>query len=292
MAFPSINALRSFDAAARLGSFKAAGEELGVSATAISHQIRGLEAQLGFALFERRTRQIILTEAGERLALSTIRAFRDLAEAVSDLREEGTKLTVTATPAFAALWLVPRLASFETRFPGIRVRVDSSTERVDLERDRRIDIAIRYGMAETAVQTHLVAKECFGAFAAPALLERNKDPFEAPLIATEWRDTGLQEIEWGDWFSAAGMVQEHQDRIRRFDQEHHVVQAGLAGQGLILASDLLVDDLVARGWLVAVRPNISVPGFAYSVLTRKGRPANGKIDRFITWLRDTIVEPT
>lgn len=285
MAFPSINALRSFDAAARLGGFKAAASELGVSPTAVSHQIRGLEAQLGVALFERRTRRVVLTEAGRRLAESTLRAFRDLAEAVEELRAAAETLTLAATPAFAALWLAPRLGSFEARFPEIRVRVDSATERVDLERDRRIDLAIRYGAAEPRAARRLRIQERFRVYGAPALLERSDDPLAAEaLIATEWREPGLARIGWPAWLSAAGAPAAEPGRMRAFDQEHHVVQAGLAGQGLILVSDVLVSDLAARGWLVPLRPEVALEGLGYTVLTRAGRAESRKIDRFLAWL--------
>lgn len=286
MVFPSINALRAFDAAARLGSFKAAANELGVGATAVSHQIRGLEAQLGFALFERRARHIVLTEAGERLALSTTRAFRDLEDALAELRDEGATLTVSTTPAFAALWLAPRLFAFEARYPELRMRVDSSTDRVDLERDRRVDVVIRYGAPAAAAAQHLVFQERIGAYAAPALVDRLENPLEAPLIATQWRNPALCEMGWSAWMEAAGLPRP--EAVRRFDQEHHVAQAGLAGQGVILISDLLVAELVQRGWLRAVRPEIGLPGLSYAVLTRPGRPETRKIDRFVAWLKEAL----
>ena len=132
--------------AARVGSFKEAARELGVTPTAISHQVRTLEEQLGVALFVRKTRTVVLTEEGKRLAASTLKGFQEIHEGLDALGSSSSRLTIATTPAFAALWLVPRVADLEARHRGFTVHVETSTEPVNLERDRRIDVAIRYGL--------------------------------------------------------------------------------------------------------------------------------------------------
>jgi LysR family transcriptional regulator, glycine cleavage system transcriptional activator len=142
---PSLSGLRAFDAAARLGSFKAAAGELNVTPTAISHQVRTLEEQLGYSLFVREVRNIRLTKEGSELSIATNKAFSTLAEAISSLEDSEKKITVSTTPAFAALWMVPRVKDFEELNPGFSLNVTTSTKITDLSRDRSVDFVIRYG---------------------------------------------------------------------------------------------------------------------------------------------------
>ena len=285
MRLPSASALRVFDAAARLGSFKAAAAELGVSPTAVSHRIRSLEDQLGLALFVRKTRKVELTEAGTTLAAATSAAFQRIGDALEELTLVERTLTVSATPTFAALWLVPRIDAFEARHPDIRVHVDTSTATVDLARDRRVDVAIRYGRGSyPGFVAETLFTERVAAFGAPDYLERLPSFEAATLIDTRWRSAALPAITWSDWCALAEETRRRETPDRRFDQEQHVIQAGLAGQGLILVSTLLVEDLVARGWLRPYRPDISLPGLTYASVTTGARAGVLKVRRFLSWL--------
>lgn len=292
---PSPAALRAFDAAARHMSFKAAAEELGVTPTAISHRVRDLEAQLGIALFERRVRAVVLTEAGDRLAAATNQAFETLATAVDEVTEAERVITVTTTPAFATLWLVPRLLDFEVAEPDYTLRVETSTEPVDLMRTRSIDVAIRYGMAEpppSGLVAIPLAQETVGAYGAPAYLAALKGFEATALIETIWRRPGLAPLGWEAWADAAGLANSAlADRIRRFDQEHYAVQAALAGQGILLASDLLVADHVARGWLAPYRPEVKLGGHAYKALMTETRATSLKLRRFLQWSKALLRTP-
>ncbi|MDW3097022.1 MAG: LysR substrate-binding domain-containing protein [Alphaproteobacteria bacterium] len=286
MRFPSALALRVFDAAARLGSFKAAAGELGVSPTAVSHQIRSLEEQLSVALFVRRTRRVELTEAGTRLAAATSVAFQQITDALEDLTQSERMLTISTVPAFAALWLAPRLSAFEARHPDISVRVETSTDIVDLNRDRRIDLAIRYGDGDyTGVETIPLARETLGAFGAPEYVRGLTRLSDAALINTRWVSPTLPAITWDDWAEAASETGP-ETGPRHFDQEQEVMQAGLAGQGLILMSSLLVGDMVRRGWLMAYRPDIVLPGLTYSAVATEAHAGVGKVRRFMSWLQE------
>lgn len=287
MELPSAAALRVFDAAARLGSFKAAAEEMRVSPTAVSHQIRRLEEQLGLALFVRRTRKVELTEAGARLAKATSAAFGLIADALGDISAAEQTLTISTTPAFAALWLVPRVRDFEAAHPGLRVHVDSALGLVDLARDRRIDIAIRYGRPDyPGLAAELLARESVAAFGAPSYLATMGSLAEATLIDTRWYLPSLESITWDDWFATAGEAPARNDR-RSFEDEQHVISAGLAGQGLILVSTVLVEDLVSRGWLAPYRPEVALPGFCYTCLALERSLDTQKVRRFLRWLRRT-----
>src|ERR1051325_768017 len=143
---PSLDLLAGFEAAARHLSFTKAGEELFLTQSAVSRQIKELEEQLGVALFHRRHRALALTEAGQQFyaaaaqALGTMRAATDRVGAQTGRQP----LSVTTTSSFAALWLIPRLAGFTRAHPGIDVRITADTRVQDLERDG-LDLAIRHG---------------------------------------------------------------------------------------------------------------------------------------------------
>jgi DNA-binding transcriptional LysR family regulator len=285
---PSPSALRTFDAAARCGSFKAAAAELAVTPTSVSHQVKALETQLGVSLFERSTRKVELTAAGRRLAEATGEAFDTIALALEDIAVIETELSITTTPAFAALWLMPRLHLFEAQHPGFRVRLETGTRPVDLVRERGTDVAIRYGSLpwDEKLSVHELASEGLRAFAAPSFLAKNV-PFEkAPLIETRWCSAALPAAGWSQWAELAGLPDHGIERaVRRYDQEHYVVQAGMAGQGIVLVSDFLVQDHLREGWLEVYRPDVRLPGFRYSLICLKDRLGARKVLRFLTWIQ-------
>lgn len=289
MSMPSLTALRAFDTAARLGSFKAAADSLNVSATAVSHHIRGLEAQIGVTLFERGTRQVSLTEAGRNLAEATSASFSRIEDALEALRTAEHTLTVSTTPAFAALWLAPRIESFETRHPKIGIRLVSSTELTDLRRDQTIDVVIRYDADGGREQDSLhVATESFQAYGSRDYVERLDAFSEAQFVNTKWLSAALKPVTWQKWCEAAGEKPVARSRIREFHQEYEVLQAGLSGQGLILLSDLLAQDMVTRRWLVPYRPDVRLTGFAYRAIANPRRIDARKVKHFLSWLREEM----
>lgn len=286
---PSPAALRTFDVAARLGSFKEAARELHVTPTAVSHQIRALEEQIGLALFVRRTRAVELTDAGARLALATRGAFQQIEDALGAIVDAEQVLSVSTTPAFAALWLVPRLAAFERIAPGTRVRIDATTAPVNLERDRRIDVAVRYGAPTGArPRSRPLVQERLGAWGVPRYLQQLGAFGDAALLETEWQHAELPKRTWTMWAGAARLgTARIARRIRRFDDENHALQATLAGQGMLLASELLVADTVARGWLAPYRSEVTIPGLAYTAVWAAATPSR-KVERFLDWIADEL----
>src|SRR5438067_7833936 len=144
---PPLSALRAFEAAARLGSFSRAAEEISVTHSAVSHQVRALERALGTHLFHRNGRRVALTAAGRHFAERVGAALRDIGEAAQFVRRgsrDSNALTITTLPSFAARWLLPRLGRFMEQHPQIAVTVHTSLNLVDLERDE-VDLAIRFG---------------------------------------------------------------------------------------------------------------------------------------------------
>src|SRR4051812_465150 len=146
MLLPSLNGLRAFEAAARLLSFTLAAAELNVTQTAISHQIRRLEEQLGIKLFQRRNRGLTLTREAEDYLPAVRSAFEDLRRATERLRRasQGGRLTVSTTASLATKWLVSRVAAFQDAHPGLEVRISTSPHLVDFRRED-VDLAVRYG---------------------------------------------------------------------------------------------------------------------------------------------------
>ena len=178
---PSLNGLRAFEAAARHLSFTNAATELNVTQTAISHQIKRLEEELGIALFLRQNRALTLTPAGRDYLPGIRAAFQDLRLATDRLlrKDDEHVLTVSTLASFAAKWLLPRLASFQDTHPAIDVRITTSTEMVDFHRDN-IDAAIRYGRGRWpgVRSVWLMADELFPV-CSPALLTGDK-PLRRP----------------------------------------------------------------------------------------------------------------
>jgi len=290
---PSPSALRTFEAAARHRSFKKAAEELGVTPTAVSHQIRALERTLDTTLFVRRTRAVDLTAAGSALAPAVHEGLLRIRAAIEEIAAVERELTVTTTAAFAALRLVPRLADFERLNPDTRVRLSTGAQPVDLRRDRRVDVAIRYA-PEPSPDLHerLLIEERFGAYGAPGRFEAAAGVGGLPLLETEWQRPLPAAVTWRTWLARAGEpVPAAGLRITRYGEEHFVLQAALAGQGVALLSDALVGDVVAQGLLVPWRPEVTVGGGRYVALSTRDRAAARHVRRFLDWLEAEFARP-
>ena len=283
-----LTALRTFESAARLQSFKAAAEELAVTPTAVSHQIRTLENWLGVALFERLARGVRLTECGERLFGSLHGALLDIVQSVAQLRPQPStgSLTLSTTPAFAALWLIPQLGQFYQAHPGIKVRVETSTELLDLQQDASIDLVIRYGYgSHPSLHSQCLLDERFGVYGAPGLLAA-LDPARLTLITVRWRNSQLYDRSWKAWCEAAGESWLEHAELREYDEEHYALQAAIAGQGLVLASNVLVSQSLAMWLLQPLRPDITVPGANYTALCVPGRERHPPVKAFFDWLNE------
>src|SRR5205814_6544999 len=179
---PSLDLLQGFEAAARHLSFTKAGEELFLTQSAVSRQIKELEDQLGVELFHRRHRALALTEAGQQFYAAAAAVLTTMRTATSRLKAHGGKrpLAVTTTASFAALWLIPRLAGFRRTHPGVDVRITADTRVQDLERDG-LDVAIRHGPPSLAGPN---AQRLFGErvfpVCSPKLLKDKSRPLRVP----------------------------------------------------------------------------------------------------------------
>lgn len=289
---PPLSQLRAFEAAARHRSFKLAAEELVVTAAAVSHQIRQLEAHLGVPLFERHTRRVELTQAASGLypVLRTgLDAFADAIAALSPSRTRSVTLSVT--PAFAAHWLLPRLPQFQQRHPQIELRILASAALVDLAAGGA-DLAVRYGgRADPSLDAVELAVDRFLPVASPRLaLRRANDLAAQRLIHFDWHSPAADRPTWPRWLRQAGLRHGDARAGLRFSEESHAIQAAIAGHGVALLSRTLVQDELARGVLVApFGPELDAPSWR---LLRRRDDASAAPRAVWDWLVDAFKPAT
>jgi LysR family glycine cleavage system transcriptional activator len=287
---PSLNGLRAFEAAARHLSFTRAASELNVTQTAISHQIRRLEDELGIRLFVRQNRSLALTPQARDYLPLVRAAFDDLRLATERLlRKDGGKvLTVSTLASLAAKWLLPRLNSFQDAHPDVDVRITTSTGLVDFKTDD-VDAAIRYGRGHwPGVRAEwLMADELFPV-CSPTLLQGNK-PLRCPQDLAQHtllHTSGGYDDDWRLWLTAAGLpaaISKHGGLS--FDLIFMTVQAAIDGLGVALGRTSYVQDDIAKGRLV-VPFTIALPAdTGFYLVSPEGRTDPAKMRAFRQWLK-------
>jgi LysR family glycine cleavage system transcriptional activator len=287
---PPLSMLRAFEAAARHLSFKRAALELAVTPTAISHQIGRLEEHLGVPLFERRARRVALTAPGKTLFPALRDGLDSFADVVDSVRAgKGRRhLTLSATTAFTAKWLVPRVASFRAAHPDLDLRLHASDELVDLAAGT-VDAAIRYGRGiYPGLESEELIVDRFAPLCSPRL--GISDPGQlraATLIHFEWKLSGRETPVWRRWFAAAGLRTVDPAAGVTFSDESHAIQAAVAGQGVALLSLVLVSDELASGALVQPFGPV-VPGYRYHLVYRKDHRERGQVALLRDWIRGVI----
>jgi LysR family transcriptional regulator, glycine cleavage system transcriptional activator len=285
---PSLNGLRAFEAAARHLSFTQAASELNVTQTAISHQIRRLEEELGIRLFVRKNRALALTPEAREYLPGIRAAFNDLRLATDRLlrKDADNVLTISTLASLAAKWLLPRLSTFQEVHPDIDVRITTSTGLIDFT-SGDVDAAIRYGRGHwPGLRSEwLMADEMFPV-CSPALLT-GKRPLRSP---EDLRDQVLLHNtnngdDWRLWLTAAGLPPDisKQPGIT-FDLILMTVQAAIDGMGVAMGRTSYVKDDIAKGRLV-VPFDIALPADAgFYLVSPEGTPDSPKLRAFRQWL--------
>ncbi len=291
--FPSLDLLEGFEAAARHLSFTKAGEELFLTQSAVSRQIKELEDQLGVPLFHRRHRALVLTEAGQQFYAATAQVLTTMRTATSRLKvQSGRKpLSLTTTNSFAALWLVPRLAGFTRAHPGVDVRIMAETKVQDLERDG-LDVAIRHGPASLAGPhaVRLFGERVFPV-CSPKLLKRIplREPSDLKnhvLLQYDDPDGRHPWLHWKSWLEVAGVADLRPAGTLSFSGFEQIIPAAAAGHGVALGRSPLVKDLLASNELVAPFKTSADPARAYFIVTSKAAAGRPEVAGFIDWLKD------
>lgn len=286
---PSLNGLRAFEAAARHLSFTNAASELNVTQTAISHQIRRLEEELGIRLFVRQNRALALTPEARDYLPGVRAAFNDLRLATDRVlrRDNDHVLTVSTLASLAAKWLLPRLSSFQEAHPGIDVRITTSTALVDF-RGGDVDAAIRYGRGNWAGlrADWLTADELFPV-CSPALLTGDK-PLRCPedlANQTLLHSSGGYDDDWRLWLTAAGLPANISKQPGlTFDLILMTVQAAIDGFGVAMGRTSYVEADIAKGRLV-VPFKITLPADAgFYLVSPEAKADSPKLRAFRQWL--------
>lgn len=250
MKLPPLKAVRFFEASARWQSFKKAAEELNVSPTAVSHQIRNLEEWLGVDLFYREVSGVRLTPAGQELYSVANRAIRDLAEVIAGIKQDRSILTVRTTSSFASLWLLPRLEAFSEEAGAIELEIVSG-EVAEIRSGERInELSIRFGDVTGVDAQRVLSRERYSLYGAPDYVDSAMDPSSGIAVFTsKWKNASLPSLPFAE-FKEKNALSDQSVRESRFDQELFGVQQAIAGRGLVFASETLCGALVRDNLLV------------------------------------------
>jgi LysR family transcriptional regulator, glycine cleavage system transcriptional activator len=287
---PPLTALRAFEATARHLSFTRAAEELCVTQTAISHQVKILESHLGALLFKRMPRRLALTREGLAWANALEDVFGRLHDANRRLRigarADRPVVSVSVIPSFAARWLVPRLGRFLERHPGLDVRVSPTEDLVDFAVEA-VDLGVRYGAGRyPGLVTEKLADDTFVVVCAPACRARRKlvapeDLRHHVLLHDDARDA------WARWLDARKVSGVEARRGTELSDSSMLVEAAVRGQGVALARWSLAMDDLAAGRLVLPFPKVApMPtGRSYYLAAPKENLARPSVAKFRDWIR-------
>jgi LysR family glycine cleavage system transcriptional activator len=290
---PPLNALRAFEAAARQLSFTRAAQELHVTQTAVSHQMRLLEQHLGVRLFLRLPRRLVLTSEGRAYARELGRVFERIGDATAALQAQPRRevLAVTSLPSLAARWLVPRLGGFLDAHPQIDLRLAATERPVDFVRES-IDVGIRWGYGRWAGlhSERLMDDECFPV-CSPALLPRRRRLSLADLARLTLLHDDSPD-DWRRWLRAAGASGVDAERGHVFNDASMTLQLAVEGRGVALGRRVLVAGELAAGRLVRPFPKGIPSDPAYYVVSSPHTTDLPRVQAFRTWLFSQVSAAT
>jgi len=286
--------LRAFEAVARHLNFRAASEEMALTQSAVSRQIQSLEDEVGVALFLRHTRAVELTTAGAQLLLAVQQSLPRIDGAVRQIRQSAGRKSVAVTTfaSFASMWLIPKLEAFQSDYPEIDIRIDASDVAVDLD-VADVDMALRYGPATNMPANAIrLFGETLTAVASPWLIKSGA-PINGPadiarftlIEAGDAHRTHLEWLTWRRWFEAHGLNVQPR-RWLYFNYAYQMVQAAIAGQGVVLARSALVADSLASGDLVQVLPQLGLDSpMSYWLIAGQRSALQPEVSAFSEWLQ-------
>lgn len=290
----SLDAIRGFESAARHLSFTAAAEELCITQSAVSKQIKILEDALGTALFLRGGKGLSLTPQGRELYEAARAALAQLAAAVDRLLAvDRASVAVTTTPSFAALWLAPKLAKFQRLEPAIDVRVAASEARVNLEREG-MDLAVRLRPVVPAGEgpPPLLQEQAL-LVAAPAVAARihsAADILDSPLLVYHDPAMRFSWMSWTAWYERLGLPPSARQPCLYFSQYEHVLTAAVQGAGVAIGRTPLVLPLLGSGQLKVVLPGQTVAGLGYHIVTSAHGGERPAVQKFRAWLERELAQ--
>lgn len=286
---PPLDLVRGFVAVGRRLSISQAAEDLSVTQSAVSKQVRALEDYLGTRLLVRKHRAIALTPDGERFFRRIDVCFQQLLEATASARASRQRrpVTITAAIGVSALWLLPRLGRFQQQHPAIDVRVAANNKLIDLANEG-IDLAIRYCPRDRAPPEAIwLFGEVIAPVARPSLGVTALDtPADlAGFVLLEFEDANRPWLQWEDWLSAVGLAGAMPRSVLRFNQYDQVIHAAIAGQGIALGRMALIRPMLDDGRLVTVpaREQTRATEYAYWLI-RSNRSPDPSVEQFARWI--------
>ncbi|GAB5095476.1 MULTISPECIES: choline sulfate utilization transcriptional regulator [unclassified Caballeronia] len=289
---PPMQALSMFESAARLASFTAAARELGSTQPAVSQRVVQLEEALGVPLFERGHRGVTLTEDGARLFEAVRQGLDIIRTATGEIRARNAQRTLTLLTdfGFATYWLMPRLPQFKALMPDVDVKIVTSQNVSDADGEPA-DVVIAFGSSRAQWSSpHAIRlfPESVVPVCSPALVARNKpsraaDLLDLPLLHLQ---ATLPErwLSWAGWFEAHGLSAPPAQGGFTFNSYALVTHAAVMGQGVALGWAPLVDDLIAKGHLIALDDTPLVTDRGYVLVTQ--REPSAVVRAFSNWLLD------
>ena len=293
-----LDALRGFEAAARLLSFTQAAGELSITQSAISRQIKTLEGAIGVPLFTRFNRRLALTDAGEKLYRSAARALTDINATVDALRgPQARVVTVTTSLSFASLWLVPRLSAFRALHPEIDVRIAANNSIVSLERER-IDCAIRFCEPDAAPReaVALMKEETFPVI-SPVLLKDKAHPLITPAdlsghVLLRFEDSRQPALDWANWLALWDVAALKPAGSVTFSHYDQAISAAVEGEGVAIGRTPHVTHLMKQGKLVPLFAQragnrMAVPRQYFMVVARGSRH-RPEVQAFADWVLEEV----
>ena len=249
---PPLNALRAFEAAARHRNFTKAGQELNVSQSAVSYQVKSLEEHLGLKLFTRTAAGLVLTSAGEEYLSALRYAFDSIAYATARVKSASamTRIKVSTLPQFAHYWLLPRLPDFSAKFPEINVEVVTTLRTLELDANS-VDVAVRWGQEFLGFESHLLFRAVIVPVCSPAFLKAH-GPLRKPvdLLELAWLEAYEADEDYRLWFETQGISGMEPKRRTRFDSMFYALQAAAGGMGMAMARLPLAQSELDQGRLV------------------------------------------
>jgi LysR family transcriptional regulator, glycine cleavage system transcriptional activator len=286
---PPLNALKAFEAAARLGSFKTAAAELHVTQGAISRHIQVLENWLGMPMFRRLNRGVALTEPGKAYLAEIGAAFDQIALATSHHVARGRGLLrVSATASLTLRWLIPRLSSFQLGNPAIEVRLTTSNDPVETAGDS-FDLIIRRGAEEVASYRIVWSlPEYQIPVCSPKLLARMPLRRLPDLEEHTFLHSASRPADWSRWLAVAGVASPRPRHSLVFEHNYQTLQAALDGLGVAIASSPLIEDDIAAGRLVTPLAGPKLPAKGYRAYLPKAKWNDPTVATFCEWLQRVI----
>lgn len=278
----SLPALKAFESAARLGSFKAAAAELSISPTAVSHHISNLEQRLNVSLFRRETRKVILTAPGRELAVATSQGFQTINAALEDISRKDKQINVATTSSFAALVLLPALQRYYDQYPHSKVNITSGEE---INSDY-FSLPVRLGALAEQTDGDVLIRERFNLYGHARLTTQLDQTSPVTIYTTRWKNSALPEVPLQAWLNHNDLSH-GQFEVRYFDQELFGIQQALLENACVFCSTTLTRDYVKAGLLTeSGYPTIDSALCYY--IENKDRLITRHNVMFIEWLEELL----